>query len=268
MPQLGSAVFVGTARNCARYLPLALERWSALARCFSGAHFIVAENDFTDDTKAILADWASSGPNRQVLGLDGLAKDGALRSNILAIARNRLLDEIRGRPELSGAEFLIVMDMDEASLALTQARLRRCIAMPGWDGLFANQLFYYNDVWALRDSRRCPDDWVERVAAAPPGWRRKWAKFRYLTWPGRPIWPFAAPMQVRSAFGGFGIYRMGVALNSRYAGWRDGREICEHVPFNERLTANGARLFLHPGLINMLPLKLFRLARRLGYLQG
>jgi hypothetical protein len=55
---------------------------------------------------------------------------------------------------------------------------------------------------------------------------------------------------------------MEVALGGRYEGRRDGRLVCEHVPFNEMLVDKGARLLLHPGLINMVPMPLYRLARR------
>lgn len=258
----GPAVFVGTARNCARYLPDALQRWSLLAPIFDEAHFIVAENDSTDGTKEILAKWAAEGANRSVLTLDGFAARGLSRSVMLARARNALLDAVRADPRLGSAAFLVVMDMDDASLAIGPRALRRCMMMPGWDGLFANQLLYYNDVWALRDDRRSPDDWVARVAAAHPRWR--WlARLRYLTWRNRPIWPWKKPFAVRSAFGGLGTYRLPLALSAAYAGEREGQDICEHVPFNEELTARGARLFLHPGLINMVPMPLLPLFRRI-----
>lgn len=258
MPLLGSAVFIGTARNCANHLPPALERWSRLGHLFSTAHFIVAENDSIDATKSILARWAAADSRKQVLCLDGIGLPDEGRSVVLAKARNRLLDEIRSKDHLRAADFLIVMDLDDASLAITSARLRRCMSFSGWDGLFANQLFYYNDVWALRDNARSVDDFAERIDASPPGWRRRWARLRHLTWRNRPIWPFQQPIAVKSAFGGLGIYKMSVALGSRYIGRRNGRSICEHVPFNEALSNAGARLFIHPGLINMLPMSLYR----------
>jgi hypothetical protein len=260
----GAAVFIGAARNCEPYLERALERWAILRPCFSSARFIVAENDSTDRTKDILAAWASGAPDRRVLCLDGLAERDLRRSERLAIARNRLLDEIIAAEELRTAEFLVVMDLDEASLAITRERLCRCMEYTGWDALFANQFLYYYDVWALREARRSPDDWVDRVAVASASYPESWARFRHLTWRARPIWPLASPLPVQSAFGGFAIYRMPVALTSRYQGRQNGRVVCEHVPFNERLAHEGARLFIHPGLINMLPSPLYRLGRKLN----
>jgi hypothetical protein len=119
---------------------VALARWAELATLFEPAHFIVAENDSTDSTKAILAAWAAAAPAREVLTLDGLAGAIASRTVRLAAIRNRLLETIAASPGLAAVDFLVVMDMDEASLAISAARLRRCMAFGGWDALFANRL--------------------------------------------------------------------------------------------------------------------------------
>lgn len=261
----GPAVFVGAARNNARFLPAALERWELLAPLFESSRFVLAENDSTDGTAEIAARWARAGDHRTVLALDGLAATEPTRPARLAAVRNRLLDEVRATT-FAGEQFLVAMDMDDASLAITPQRLRRAMAFEGWDALFANQLCYYNDVWALRDPVRSPDDWTHHVNHLPPGPRRWLARLQHLTWRNRPIAPWRPPFAVSSAFGGFGIYRLPLALAGRYEGFRDGREICEHVPFNEQLEAAGARLYVHPGLINMLPLPLYRLGRIAGLL--
>lgn len=260
----GSAVFVGTARDCAGDLPRALATWSRLAPLFSSARFLVAENDSVDATKAILARWAADDPRRRVLCLDGLAARGESRSRNVATCRNRLLDEIRTDETLRSADFLVVMDMDDASILLTPERLARCMAFEGWDALFANQLFYYNDVWALRDANRSPDDFVPHLEAAPEGWRRRWARLRHLNWRNRPFLPWGRPIPVTSAFGGFAVYRMSLSLAAAYRGHRDGRDVCEHVPLNETIAAAGGRLFLHPGLVNTMPRVLFPLAPLFG----
>jgi hypothetical protein len=257
---LGSAVFVGAARNCARDLGAALDRWDALATLFDVSLFFVAENDSTDGTKEILARWGAGDARRRVLTLDGLDASGLTRPCKIAAARNRLLDAVRADVQARTADYLIVMDLDDASLAISPRRLARCMAFPGWDALFANQLFYYADIWALRDAHRSPDDFVHRIEATPHGWRRRLARWYHLHWRNRPIGPFRRPIPVVSAFGGFGIYRLPMALNAAYAGTANGRDICEHVPYHEALVAAGGRLFLHPALINMVPRTLLRFA--------
>ena len=71
------------------------------------------------------------------------------------------------------------------------------------------------------------------------------------------------PVAVDSAFGGLGIYKMPSAIGGAYRGEREVRitphdfaeqqitvQLCEHVPFNRRITRNGGRLFIVPSLIN------------------
>ena len=58
-------------------------------------------------------------------------------------------------------------------------------------------------------------------------------------------------IHVQSAFGGLGIYRTSVFLQSDYRCNSMGRElasVCEHVVFNSRLSGLGYELFINPQL--------------------
>jgi len=59
------------------------------------------------------------------------------------------------------------------------------------------------------------------------------------------------PILVDSAFGGLGIYKKNLMVQSRYIGLSsNNEEICEHVSFNEKLTHLGYKLYIIPSLIN------------------
>jgi len=76
--------------------------------------------------------------------------------------------------------------------------------------------------------------------------------------------PNSPPLEVDSAFGGLGIYKMSsVRRNSaRYSGHKMkvlparkgptevGLQVCEHVSFNQGFRRNGEALFILPFLIN------------------
>ena len=74
--------------------------------------------------------------------------------------------------------------------------------------------------------------------------------------PGTPL------IEVDSAFGGLGIYRMSYVLEGRYVGARtktcvdDGRErrmlwqVCEHVSLHADIRRRAGRLFIAPWMVN------------------
>lgn len=63
--------------------------------------------------------------------------------------------------------------------------------------------------------------------------------------------PGHGPIEVDSAFGGFGIYKTSSLCDAWYSG-RDssGREVCEHVAFNFGVRRSGAKLYVMPALLN------------------
>ena len=75
----------------------------------------------------------------------------------------------------------------------------------------------------------------------------------------------ARPIRVRSAFGGLGVYKMSKILDCRYDGLdSDGRELCEHVPFNQKICDHGGELYIYPKLLNQAPSEHLFAARPLG----
>tara|TARA_B100000780_G_C20743242_1_gene295259 strand:- start:138 stop:554 length:417 start_codon:yes stop_codon:yes gene_type:complete len=58
-------------------------------------------------------------------------------------------------------------------------------------------------------------------------------------------------IEVESSFGGLAIYKKKCFYKNEYVGlYNNGEEICEHVPFNQKLRNNGLKLFINPRLIN------------------
>src|SRR6266404_8686278 len=62
------------------------------------------------------------------------------------------------------------------------------------------------------------------------------------------------PIGVRSAFGGLGLYKMRFALGARYRGVdARGREVSEHVAFNETIGRAGGQFHIFPPLMVRAP---------------
>jgi hypothetical protein len=251
-----SAVFVGCARNCAAHLGRVLQNIERMAQLYAKAAFIFVENDSQDTTKARLQEWLASRPNALLLQLDGLAATEARRTARLATARNSYLAHLNSSP-YALYDDLIVVDFDDVNsvpidldaFAAAAEFLRsddRTVAV------FANSKPVYFDIWALRHPTWCPDDCWSEVRAArdipPPA-----AGYRFVHARQVEIEPDRPPIEVSSAFGGLGIYRLAKVLPHRYDGTTSGGgEICEHVSLNVALSRNG-RLFIFPRLQNLAP---------------
>ena len=263
-------VIAGCARNCAGFLPAVLSNIEAVAGLFSQAAFVFFENDSTDQTHEILSDWGRDRPNFHILSVDGLASSEPVRTKRLEVARNTIIEFVRIR-ELAAFDHLVLFDLDDVNSApLDLGAVKRSVDFlsqtPDAAAVFANQLGTYYDMWALRHPELCPGDvwedvfdWVVRHGASD--------EEAYAATFGRRVLSLPVggqPLEVDSAFGGLGIYKMSfIARNPNpYLGYRmklidqNGAtnllrwQVCEHVHFHRGLRSLGGRLFVLPWLIN------------------
>ena len=251
-------VFAGAARNCARFLPSVLQNVSRLAALYEDAAFVIAENDSDDETKSMLRSWLCRQPHGHLIDLDGLAAIEQIRTQRIATTRNACLDVI-----LSGTycdyDHLVMLDFDDVnaspiSIEEYLAAVNFLEGSPAAAGVFANQAMAYYDIRAVRHANWCMDDCWKEVEARPRWMPLGLAKILYVYRRQFSIPADARPIRVRSAFGGLGVYKMSKILDCRYDGLDiDGREVCGHVPFNQKICDRGGELYIYPKLLNQPP---------------
>jgi hypothetical protein len=260
---------VGCARDCAAHLPAVLANIARAADLFAEAAFIFVENDSRDETVDMLEAFAVKNSRVHIERATGLGAACTRRTERLAIARNRYLERIAAS-DLQSFDYLIIVDMDEVNEEpWDRDALVRAIGFlqssPEHAGVFANQPSLYYDMWALRHPHACPGDvWdevMEYAALNHPvsdadAFEATFAKRLFRLPEDQP------PIEVDSAFGGLGIYRLGAALEQRYTGTRRRTlsvrgssvvleaQVCEHVSFNSGVRRRAGRLFILPWLIN------------------
>ena len=270
MPAAGKrAVFAACARNCATHLPAVLRNLDRLSTLFADCAFVFVENDSSDATRALLEQWGARQPHFQLFKLDGLAARIPQRTVRLEIARNACTAFIRIMPELLGFDYLIVMDCDEVTeREIDLGRISRALGFlelqEGHAGVFANNAGPYHDMWALRQNPLCPSDvWEEVVdyslshnVTDDIAFHETFEK-RLLSFD-----PSRDPIEVDSAFNGFGIYKMRFVQKNPnpYLGYKtkaivhNGQsgiiriQTCEHVHHNLGIRNAGGRLFILPYL--------------------
>ena len=254
------AVFVCCARNSAPVLGAVLNNIARISSLFGASAVLILENDSRDTTREVIAAWCEGQPNAYSVTVRGLS-DNPVRTLCLASVRNLALDAVREK--FPAFDYLFMVDGDEVNageidLESVSRAMDYLAESPDRAGVFANSGGAYFDLWALRHPELCPGDvWEEladyviahRVSDAQ-AYEHTLAK-RVFTLAGD-----APPLEVDSAFGGLGIYKMSHVLDSaaRYAGAKMkadlGWQVCEHVAFHAGLRAEGGRLFVLPWLVN------------------
>jgi hypothetical protein len=251
------AVITGLARNCAPYLPSVLANLARLAGAYDDVHFLFAVSDSQDASLSLLEDWLAVGRRGEVLDFGVLDERLPRRTERIAWLRNACLDRLRLLPQAEW-DHLVVVDLDDVFAAqmaapVIQEPFTRAIdwldAAPSRAAVFANAAPRYYDVWALRHPRWCPYDCWHRIWGRASDETFEAAKFREVFRRQIEIPADMPPIAVRSAFGGLGVYRLSRALEAGYCGLDTaGREVSEHVAFNEAIASKGGELHIFPAL--------------------
>ena len=251
-------VFVGVARNCEPHLHEVLKNLTRLAALYGEASFAFVVSDSKDGTISILVDWLAKGQCGCVIDLGNLERQMPLRTQRLAFVRNACMDQVRNNAEAS-YDHLIVVDMDDVLAAPVSADVFAKAAH--WlddaaprGAVFANARPRYYDIWALRHEVWCPYDC----------WHPVWYRDKnqnehqlqicevFSRMIKIPLW--LPPIQVLSAFGGIGIYKLRLTATARYVGLDERRrETCEHVAFNAAVRKAGGQLYIFPALVTQSP---------------
>jgi hypothetical protein len=264
------AVFVGLARDCAGTLASVLGNLGRMADLFRQSAFLLIENGSQDETRALLERWCRGRPDARLLVPDSREAASPQRTVRLAALRNQLIREVRRR--FADFDLLVVADCDEVNatplpdLSGFSHAVDFLLMDQHHAAVFANTLGVYYDMWALRHATRSPDDVWEAVmdfalasgAGDAQAIREVYAPRIFM------LPPRAPPLEVDSAFGGLGLYRLARVLANAAAyqgykvkavaapdgGVRDiGWQCCEHVAFHAGLRAQGGRLFVLPWLV-------------------
>ena len=263
-------IFAGLAQNCAPFLTATLKNIENMTNLASEAAYIFLENDSKDSTQQDLLDWGANKENFKFINLDGLNTMPA-RSMRLEFLRNTYIEVIKADNDLKSFDILIIIDMDDVSTFLMNLeQLERAIEYLNSENsiaaVFPNQLGIYYDMWALRHPELCPMDIWEEVfnfvadnkCSDKEAFEKTFAKRIFSIDVNRE------PIEVKSAFGGLGIYKMQYVLKNPnpYVGVKiqvlrtsPRIEICrwqllEHAHFHEGIRSIGGKLYVLPYLIN------------------
>ena len=233
-------VVCGMARNIGGILPATFHRIGKIVEQFRDYGIVIVENDSTDNTKQLLADFASDNRPRVTVsstdyGWEHLHGFEATRVERYAKFRNEFREIARDKhPD---ADAVLVVDMDLWGGWSVPGLLNGC----GWlqrykdaacmasTSLFQHRFFAEGSAWGHYDT------WALRVH----GWTHKLAAWKTLWVPP----PGSPPVKVFSAFGGAALYRPEAFYKHAYASI-DGD--IEHAGLHTSMVADGWNIYLNP----------------------
>jgi hypothetical protein len=191
-------------------------------------------------------------PRVKFISLGNLESTLPDRIERLRFCRNEYVKAIRNFPEYQDCDLLVVADLDGINEKISAHSFQ--IALESdieWDILTANQFGPYYDILALRHPFWSPNNWISELDWLSPFVGRNRATKHSLTDRMIRIPVDSAPIEVDSAFGGLGIYRRWIFENFDYSRdlFEDESEI-DHVILCRKAKDAGAKIFIHPGLVN------------------
>lgn len=224
---------------------------SAFSDCGETSWFLV-ESDSKDSTISVLDKCRQVIPHFDYCSLGSLAGSLKERTVRLAHCRNKYM-ELVDDPIRGDCDYVVVVDLDNANNLLTAEKVRAVLDKNGsWDVVTANQLGPYYDLWALRHSLWCPVDCDQayrffiEIGVAKSQALQSAVLDKMLRIPSN-----GSLIQVKSAFGGLGIYKKKTLVGRRYVGIDDKNQpVCEHVPLNISIADDGYRICIASSLIN------------------
>ena len=220
----------------------------SLKEIFDDYFVIIIESESIDNTVKL--------SKKYLLNLKGtiVSKDTSAykkRTEKTAYCRNQYLQFIKNNKKLIKFDYLIILDGDKINHLINKKKLLNAILSTkiNWSAIFSNQLIFYYDLWTLRIKKKFDFDCFENLKKLS---RKKAPKFIF-----KDIFFYGINLirkskkrfvKVKSAFGGFAIYKLKKAIKFNYSS--NNGKYCEHVLFNFKINQKYGNLYIDRNLTN------------------
>jgi hypothetical protein len=218
--------------DCEFFLDAVFQNIEQIATLFRDYKIFIALDKGVDKSLEICKRWQTRLPNMKLLVDE---RQSAERTTNLVLARNRILDEMRR--VYSSSEFMIMMDMDDVcSKPIRLSVLRDALLSDHpWDAVTFPGLNSYYDTWAVA----CYPFLLSYLHFENQDRALLELKKFILGKLSERQW-----IPCRSAFGGFGLYRVHPYIFCRYANsFKQNLQFLSPLEIQANEGANNSRLF-------------------------
>ena len=242
-------IIASTIKNVEKHIPIFFKLIDNIISQYNDYFIILVESDSTDNTLIIAKKFLTDKKGKliQVNTIECIH-----RTEKIALCRNEIIFDIKKNVELKEFDYLLLLDADNINNLLTPEKIQNALqdAPKNWVGIFPNQHFFYYDLWALRINNYFDYDCFEKFKKYSNIKNLKKVYNNVIFKKFFLIHKFKDRfIEVKSAFGGMGIYKLKLVLNSHYDG-NFGKN-SEHVSFHNMITTqNKERLYIDKNLKN------------------
>tara|TARA_B100000963_G_scaffold350523_1_gene360877 strand:+ start:1019 stop:1849 length:831 start_codon:yes stop_codon:yes gene_type:complete len=242
-------IICSTIKNEEKNLGRFFKKINSLLSIFEEHYLIFVLSDTYDKSENLLNDYLKGKRGTVIVkNFDNQTN----RIEKLEICRNEYLNFIRKNNEIKDYDYLLVMDADGVNNILNEKVLAETIQKEKWNAIFANQKFFYYDIFALRIDKLINENFILKI--------KKDFQNNVYEQPKRIIFNNLTRfffinklfkeryIEVNSAFGGLGIYKLNIILEFNYHS-NSGKN-CEHVKLNEDINKKYGGMFIDKLLFN------------------
>lgn len=263
--QRARVVIAGTISNVSKEIKKDLKKVVESFKDFHVIKIILVESDSTDNTIKTLRNLEKNYSNLEYISLGKLRTQIPNRIERIRYCRREYMALISKLSINEKIDYVVVADLDGMNRNLNSNSIKSCFERDGWDAVVANQTFGYYDVFALRCFNWLQTDCFEDLRELQNALNHKknkmsklrlffefdecrkkaiYSKMRRI--PRKSEW-----IEIQSGFGGLGIYKSELFLQSNYNENSITNSIkSEHIAFCENFRGLGGRIFINPKLIN------------------
>ena len=247
-----SFVIAGLVRNCEEKIADEIKRIHSAFSSAKKINWIIIESDSNDNTILKIENLKEKYPI-ELITFGNLRNKLQKRTERISFCRNAYLNELNNNNKYHDADYFVVADLDGVNSKLNSYYVDHCWKSGlDWDACFPNQLAPYYDLWALRHEIWCPNDVWEQYYFLKKFSKNNISLKNSVIYSKMIKIPLnKSPIEVDSAFGGIGIYKIECSKLGKYSGLnKNGIESCEHVSFHLSLRYKEKKLLIIPGFIN------------------
>ena len=247
-----SVVLATTLKNAEKNIQHLLQLINEITSLYKKYFLIIVESDSTDNTKEKLLRIQQK-LNFKLVFLN--TKSRKFRTQRLSIARNKILEIIKKNNQIKNFDHLILFDSDNVNRLINKKKIFDSInkAPNDWVGIFPNQSIFYYDLWGLRIKKLHNFDSYQMLKSHSKKMKANIAYFKTIFRNFFLLHKIKSRfINVESAWGGMGIYKLKYVLKSKYnSNYGQNNEI---VYFNKKIlkTNKNRRLYIDKNLINSL----------------